>query len=139
MAPLSTIYAVWLAADNKSDIPAHSYQLSFESSVEWSKFYCGSEEIWHYWKRVAEKYNVNRFTKLSTKCLEARWNEDTSKWHVKLQNLDSGDIFEDVGDVFYTGIGALNDWKFPDIPGLHDFRGDMLHSAKWDPKFDATV
>ncbi|KAJ3949097.1 uncharacterized protein N0V96_000209 [Colletotrichum fioriniae] len=27
-------------------------------------------------------------------------------------------------------------WKWPDIPGLHDFSGSLLHSADWDENFD---
>ena len=31
-------------------------------------------------------------------------------------------------------------WKWPDIAGLHSFKGKLLHSAKWDHSvvFDAT-
>lgn len=25
-----------------------------------------------------------------------------------------------------------SNWKWPDIPGLHDFKGDLLHTASWD-------
>ena len=74
--------------------------------------------------------------KLGHKCVEARWNEETSKWHVKIQNLATKEIHEDIGDVFMTGIGSLNEWKWPDLKGLHDFKGPLLHSANWDPDFD---
>ena len=26
----------------------------------------------------------------------------------------------------------MNKWKWPNIPGLHDFKGDLLHSAQWN-------
>lgn len=76
--------------------------------------------------------------KFKHKCIEARWNEETSKWHVKLEIVGTGEIVEDTGDVFMVGTGALNDWKWPDIKGLHDFKGEILHSADWDPSYDAT-
>lgn len=34
------------------------------------------------------------------------------------------------------GTGTLNKWKWPDIPGLHNFKGRLLHSARWDSSFD---
>lgn len=120
------------------DIPAHSYQLSWESQVSWSKFYAGASEILEYWKKVVEKYNLRRFMKFNHKCIEARWNEETSKWHVKLEIVGTGEIVEDSGDVLMVGLGALNDWKWPDIKGLHDFKGNLLHSANWDTSYDAT-
>jgi cation diffusion facilitator CzcD-associated flavoprotein CzcO len=119
------------------DIPAHSYQLSFESSTEWSSFYAGAPEILKYWRRVVDKYGVRKYMNFKHKAVEARWNEETSKWHVKLQKLDTGNIIEDIGDVFMTGMGALNEWKWPDIPGLKDFKGPILHSANWDSDFSA--
>ena len=35
-----------------------------------------------------------------------------------------------------NGTGFLNSWKWPKIPGLHDFKGQLLHSANWDPSVD---
>lgn len=26
---------------------------------------------------------------------------------------------------------SLSKWKWPEIPGLFDFKGKLLHSAKW--------
>jgi cation diffusion facilitator CzcD-associated flavoprotein CzcO len=77
--------------------------------------------------------------KFNHKCIEARWNEETSKWHAKFQVVGTGEVFEDVGDVFMTGIGALNEWKWPSIEGLHTFKGKLLHSANWDPETDLRV
>jgi cation diffusion facilitator CzcD-associated flavoprotein CzcO len=45
------------------DIPAHSYQLSFESSLAWTQFYAGAPEILKYWQRVADKYNIRKYMK----------------------------------------------------------------------------
>jgi len=29
-----------------------------------------------------------------------------------------------------------SNWRWPDIPGLHDFNGKLLHSAHWDNSYD---
>ncbi|KAK5086640.1 hypothetical protein LTR05_003808 [Lithohypha guttulata] len=124
------------------DIPAHSYQLSFESKIDWTQFYATQPEILTYWQRVADKYDVRRIMKFNHRCAGARWDENTSKWHITIQKIDSQgnvlDEFEDVGDVFMTATGALNQWKWPDIQGLKDFKGTLAHSANWPVGFDAT-
>ena len=51
--------------------------------------------------------------KLGYKCVEARWDEGSAKWTAKFENVQSGNMIEDTGDVFMTGIGALNEWKWP--------------------------
>lgn len=35
-----------------------------------------------------------------------------------------------------TIIGILNNWKWPDIDGLHDFGGPLIHSASWNHDVD---
>jgi hypothetical protein len=35
-----------------------------------------------------------------------------------------------------THLVSGSQWKWPDIPGLHDFQGHMVHSAAWDHSYD---
>jgi len=90
---------------------------------------------------VAEKYKVRDIIRLNHQCLEATWDESRAKWTVRLEKLgaDPPRIIEDECDVFITGTGLLNEWKWPSIPGLHDFQGTILHTANWQDSFDAEV
>lgn len=49
-----------------------------------------------------------------------------------------GQIIRDEADLLILGWGQLNNWAFPEIPGLHSFKGPYMHSAKYDQAFDAT-
>jgi hypothetical protein len=64
---------------------------------------------------------------------------DFAKGCAQVKNLVSGRIFQDTCDVFISASGALNDWKWPKIPGLHSFKGKLLHSANWDENYDYSV
>ncbi|KAE8156693.1 hypothetical protein BDV40DRAFT_309371 [Aspergillus tamarii] len=119
------------------DVPSHAYQLSFESWTGWSHFFSGSQQILEYWKRVAQKYDIRRHIRFQSRCAGARWNDVTGKWFVQIQNVETGEAFEDSADILMTGTGLLNEWKWPNIPGLHKFQGSLLHSAGWDEKFDS--
>lgn len=44
----------------------------------------------------------------------------------------------DEADMLLLGWGQLNNWAFPDVPGLHDFKGPYMHSANYDESFDPT-
>ena len=124
---------------NSPDIPAHCYQLSFEANPAWSSFYAKGPEILEYWKRVADKYGARKHMRLGNKALEARWDEGAAKWRVKLENVKTGRVFQDSSDVLLTGIGVLNEWQWPQIPGIDQFKGKLLHSAAWDETFDHRV
>ena len=30
------------------------------------------------------------------------------------------------------GVETLSRWRWPDIEGLHDFKGTLVHSANWN-------
>lgn len=62
------------------DIPAHSYQYSFDPNPHWSAFYASQPEIRAYLERMAEKYGVMRFIKLSHEVESCRWDQDAKKW-----------------------------------------------------------
>jgi cation diffusion facilitator CzcD-associated flavoprotein CzcO len=34
------------------------------------------------------------------------------------------------------GLTECSNWQWPKIPGLHSFRGKLLHSAAWDTSYD---
>ncbi|KAL4911717.1 hypothetical protein BDW62DRAFT_207182 [Aspergillus aurantiobrunneus] len=59
------------------------------------------------------------------------------KWFVQIldETISGRRVFEDSADVLMTGTGLLNDWKWPPIPGLHSFKGKLLHSACWDESY----
>lgn len=127
----------WLIA--VIDIPAHTYQATFAPNPGWTQFYASAKEIWQYWKDVAQKYGCYRYMKFKQKVVEAIWDDNKAKWCLKVENLDDGSIHADECDVFISAQGSLNKWKWPDIPGLHDFKGKLVHTAKWDESYDYKV
>jgi cation diffusion facilitator CzcD-associated flavoprotein CzcO len=111
------------------DVPAHVYIMLHEPNPEWSKFYAPGQEIERYLQRVADKYKIRRFMKFNHKCLGAVWNEETGKWRVEVEGPNG--IIHDECDVLISATGILNNWKWPDIPGIDEFKGLKVHSAAW--------
>jgi cation diffusion facilitator CzcD-associated flavoprotein CzcO len=124
------------------DIPAHTYTYPFEPNPDWSGYYAHSYEIQEYFERFYEKYELAPFVKLNTEVVSAAWDEDEGKWNVALRSRDSASgetkTFQDWCHVLINGSGVLSKWKWPDIEGLHDFQGQLTHSAAWDLSTDAT-
>ncbi|OQU95562.1 hypothetical protein CLAIMM_01747 [Cladophialophora immunda] len=117
----------------RSDIPAHIYTFPFEPNPDWSAFYASGPEIREYMKRTAEKYDLGRNNKYCHKVVEAKFNETTGQWQLKVQN--GGVIIEDTCDILVSATGHLSRWIWPSIQGLHSFRGLLVHSAKWNTDF----
>ncbi|OAL46300.1 FAD/NAD(P)-binding domain-containing protein [Pyrenochaeta sp. DS3sAY3a] len=121
----------------KCDIPAHNYAFSFAPNPNWPNYYATSEQIHEYMHDVANKYDCNRYIKYKHSVKSAVWNEAKGKWEVDVQNGD-GAIVHDEVDVFINAGGVLNNWKWPNIEGLQDFKGKLVHSARWDQEYDFT-
>jgi cation diffusion facilitator CzcD-associated flavoprotein CzcO len=63
------------------DIPAHSYQYTFDPNPHWTNFYAPSKEIREYLGGIAEKYGVTRYVKLSHKVTSCVWDDAEKKWY----------------------------------------------------------
>ena len=106
--------------------------------TDWSSFYAPGPEILAYLQSVVEKYKLMPYIKLQHEVLDARYDEPTAKWHVRIRRRTGTDAqgapifdeeFTDTADVFITGLGIFSKWSWPDIEGLKDFGGKLLHSA----------
>lgn len=117
------------------DIPAHTYTFPFHPNSEWSGYYSYSNEIQDYFLRFAKEHDVEKYAIFNTTVLSCEWNKETAKWTVSLQRKDKS-VFSDTCDVLVNGSGIFNKWKWPDIPGLHDFKGVLAHSAAWPDGVD---
>lgn len=81
-----------------------------------------------------------RYMKLQHELIHTRFDEAKGKWHLKLRRPVSDststdaqyEVIEDTADFVLSCVGALSRWDWPDIQGLHDFKGKVLHSAGWE-------
>ncbi|KAK5129043.1 hypothetical protein LTR85_000376 [Meristemomyces frigidus] len=113
------------------DIPAHNYQYTWEPNPDWSQFYSSGPEIRTYLEAVAEKHGLVDFIQFRHQVVEAEWQEDDGTWHLRVLDLATGNVQDDVCHFFINAGGYLNDWVWPDIAGLDDFQGRLIHSASW--------
>jgi hydroxyversicolorone monooxygenase len=71
----------------------------------------------------------------NTEVIGCTWNEEKGEWTVKLRQQKEGEEvreFEETCHLLLHGTGILNNFKWPEIPGLQDkFKGKVVHTAKW--------
>lgn len=107
------------------DVPAHAYTYSFAPNAEWSRFFAPGPEIHEYFRDVAEQTEILRHVRFSSEVTHCAWRD--GRWHI-----ETADGHRDVGDVVIAATGVLHHPNMPDIPGLSDFAGSTMHSARWD-------
>ncbi|KAL3491939.1 hypothetical protein BJX62DRAFT_251031 [Aspergillus germanicus] len=119
------------------DVASILYSYSFEQNPKWSREYPGQEELLKYLTQVAEKYGLYKYIRFNSEVKQARWDDEKMKWKIDVEvsgDKDSQFASSYVlnSDFLASAVGQLNVPREPDIPGLKDFQGRMMHSARWD-------
>ncbi|TGJ82536.1 hypothetical protein E0Z10_g6203 [Xylaria hypoxylon] len=120
----------------KCDVPSHNYQFSWRPNPEWSNFFSPAEEIEKYLDCVCEEEHMMDVIKTQHKVVGAWWDESRGLWDLSVQNLETGEEFRDHANFIIDASGILNNWKWPEIPNLNTFQGELIHTANWPKDFD---
>jgi cation diffusion facilitator CzcD-associated flavoprotein CzcO len=113
------------------DIPAFVYSFSFEQRSDWSRLFAPGEEIRRYAETVVDKYGLRPKLRLNTTLTRCAFDEDQDLWRV---STDGGE--EITARFLIPAVGGLERPKLPDIDGISDFGGTLMHTAIWDHDVD---
>ncbi len=106
------------------------YSLSTEKH-DWSHSHGYSPDIQSYWQHLAQKYALYPSLHFQTKVTSSSWDDITKVYHIKLENLRTGEKSTFDAEVLVSAIGVLEIPRYADIPGRETFKGEMWHSARW--------
>lgn len=115
------------------DIPSFSYQFSFEPRASWSRTYAKGAELADYARHCVDTYGLRDHLRMRTSVAAAAYDEEENLWRVRL--ADGGDL---TARYLVNATGVLTQPKKPEIPGVDDFAGITLHTARWDHSVDLT-
>ncbi|KAJ7677213.1 FAD/NAD-P-binding domain-containing protein [Mycena rosella] len=121
----------------RCDIPSVNYQMHWSPKLDWPEYYSKGPVIQQYYRSLVDKFNLWKYIKLQHEVLRAEWDDGAKKWRLQVRGPD-GKEFEDECDVFLNGGGVLNIWKWPSIEGLHSFKGELCHTARWPDNLSIT-
>ena len=111
------------------DIPSHLYSFSFALNPDWSQTYSRQPEIREYLHRCADRFGVRSKIRFRCELTAAHWDDESGCWDLE---TSTGRLR---ARVLIAGAGPLFEPKYPELPGLDDFRGSIFHSARWDHDF----
>ncbi|KAI0444838.1 hypothetical protein F4803DRAFT_510002 [Xylaria telfairii] len=114
------------------DVPSHTYTWSFEPKPDWSSVYASSKEIYEYFEGFAKKYNLHQYIRFQHQVVGAYWNNDMGEYNINIKDTANDLMAADHCDILINAGGVLNNWRWPNIPGLSDYKGTLLHTANWD-------
>ncbi len=118
------------------DTPNHFYSYAFEPNHDWSHFFAKRDELWNYFEKVADKYDLRKHIRLGTEVVDARYDESDAIWRVTAQGADGTRQ-----ELFGPRAGVRGRRAQPAEAARHrgaatPFAGPAFHTAQWDRDFD---
>jgi cation diffusion facilitator CzcD-associated flavoprotein CzcO len=112
------------------DSESYSYGYSFSSELlqewDWSEHFAGQPETLRYLNHVADKFDLRRDIRFSSRVTAANYQEEARSWTI---TLEDGSRFHT--RFLITAIGPLSTPTLPRIEGRESFAGQAFHTARW--------
>jgi len=112
------------------DVGSHLYSYSFHGS-DWTRTHAQQAELQQYLENVVDEFELRPHIRLESVVVSAVWDEKTHAYTVTLASGETS-----VSQVVVSAVGLLNVPRYPDWPGLEDFRGPKFHTFRWEHQHD---
>lgn len=109
------------------DIPSFIYSFSYEQRSDWSRLFAPGTELKQYAVDLVEKYGLSEHLRLNTTITRAEFDEHNNLWRLE---TDGSEVI--TARYVAAAIGGLERPKLPEIDGLEEFGGTLMHTALWD-------
>lgn len=112
------------------DIPSVYYSFSYAAPRTWSRLFAPGGEVKSYADQLADSYRLRSHLRLNTRVNGASWDQHSHRWRIDTEH-DSFTARFVIG-----AVGGLEVPRMPDIPGVDEFAGKVVHTARWDHDYD---
>ena len=114
----------------RCDIESVDYCYSFSKDLveewTWSERYPAQPEILAYINHVADRFDLRPAISFNTRIESLTWDDDSCTWSA---STDQGDTV--VAEHVVMATGQLSVAQLPDIAGITDFAGEVVHTGSW--------
>ena len=118
--------------DCRVDNPSHLYSYSFEPNHDWPNHFSPQPVLLAYFQRVADKHGLRAHIRFETEVQDCIFDEAGAQWRVRIKDK-AGKVETLTARAVISAVGQLNQPRYPDIPGVGEFKGPAFHSARWRP------
>jgi cyclohexanone monooxygenase len=120
----------------RCDVESYDYSYSFSPELEqewrWTERYATQPEILRYINHVVERFDLRKDIQFNTRMTNATYDEQAARWTIETED---GQTYQ--AQFLLMCVGQLSTTKSPSYPGLHSFKGEVIHSGVW-PKHEVT-
>ncbi|WP_419709655.1 flavin-containing monooxygenase [Pseudomonas sp. NFX224] len=112
--------------DVESLLYSYSFSAELDAKWKWSERYATQPEIQAYISFAADELDVRQHIVFDTRVVSAHYNDATCLW-----SIETSEGRRLLTRFFVMAAGPLTIFRYPDIEGVHDFKGETYHTARW--------
>jgi cation diffusion facilitator CzcD-associated flavoprotein CzcO len=113
------------------DVQSHLYSFSCAGNPNWSHVFSGWREIQDYILATTATLNLRNKIHFKREVSGAYFDEGSGLWRITCKD---GQHYQ--ARHLIMGTGPLHVPAIPNIKGLENFRGKVMHSAQWDHSYN---
>ena len=114
----------------RCDVESMQYSYGFSEELQqewrWSERFSPQREIHAYTRHVAERFDLRRHFRFGTAVTAAEFDEACALWTVRTDRGES-----ETARFLIMASGSLSVARYPDIPGLDSYEGELFHIGQW--------
>lgn len=114
----------------RCDIESLEYSYSFSEALQqewqWTERFAGQPEILRYANHVADRFDLRRDIRFSTRVRSAHFDEATARWTVTTEAGETA-----LARYVVMATGCLSSTNLPAFPGIDSFKGERYHTGQW--------
>ena len=120
----------------RSDSDMHTFGFRFKPWTN-PKVLADGESILDYLQETVREYELADQIRYNTRVDSASWKDDDGRWLVTALNK-SGQVEQFATRLLFMCSGYYNyqSGYIPEIPGLQDFSGQLIHPQQWPEQLD---
>jgi cation diffusion facilitator CzcD-associated flavoprotein CzcO len=112
------------------DSESVSYGFSFSKELldewKWEESFSPQPETEKYANFICDKFDLRRDIQFDTRIATAQFLASSRTWQL---TSETGESF--TSRFLITAMGPLTEATLPNIPGVHDFKGQSFHTSRW--------
>jgi 4-hydroxyacetophenone monooxygenase len=122
--------------DIRVDTISITYEYAFEKKYPWKEYFGQGAEVREYLDYISKKYGVFEHTRFNRNLKKATYDESRDRWVLELDTPDGLEIVE--ANALVNAVGTFANPKLPKFEGQDEFRGVVVHPARWPEDLDVT-
>jgi cation diffusion facilitator CzcD-associated flavoprotein CzcO len=112
--------------DSAGSVYCFTFNQDIINEWTWSEKYPAQPEILRYLNFVADKLDLKRSFRFSTRIESMTWDEATNHWEVR---TNDGDVVH--ARYVISAVGCLSASNKANFKGMGNFTGESYHTAQW--------